>query len=185
MREGIKTILFATDLTQKCKPAFDLAVIMALQFQAKIVILHVLEKIPDYIAGRLGGLLGEHGWNEIRRTYENETRQKLIGKRSSSKLIRKALEHYCTVAGIDDASCGYQSREVVVDDRNVVESIIENSKKHTCDLVILGGHEKPPLTKSIGSTIKSVLRKSKIPVLIVPADPALEANVPDESGWRR
>lgn len=185
MHKGIKTILLATDLTQNCMPAFDFAAILALRFQAKIVILHVIEKIPDYVESRLEALLGETNWNEMMRAYENEARQKLIGKRSSSKLIRKALDHFCTEAGIDEASCGYQSREVVIGDRNIVESIIENSKKHACDLIILGGHEARLLKKSIGTTIKSVLQKSKIPVLVVPADPDVEADVPDDSGWRR
>jgi hypothetical protein len=38
MQDGIKTILFATNLTQACRPAFDFAAILALRFQAKLII---------------------------------------------------------------------------------------------------------------------------------------------------
>jgi nucleotide-binding universal stress UspA family protein len=185
MFKDIKTILFTTNLTRNCVPAFDVAVMLALKFQAKIVLLHVLEKIPDYVEGRLAGLLGQEPWEEMLHSHETEVRQQLIGKRSSSKLVRKALEHFCTEAGIDAVSCGHQSREVVIGDGDVVESIIDNSKQHACDLIIMGGHEGYLLTTSIGATIKSVLRKSKLPVLVVPADPDGDSKTPDGSGWRR
>jgi nucleotide-binding universal stress UspA family protein len=185
MFKGIKTILFATNLTQDCMKAFDFAVLLALKFQAKIVILHVLEKIPDYVESRLKGLLGSNTWEEIQQVHVDEVQQTLIGKRSSGKLIRKALEHFCTEAGIDDDSCGYQSQEIVIGDGNIVDSIIEHSKEHDCDLIILGGNESHLLKKSIGTTIKSVLRRSKKPVLIAPADPDAKSYLLENSGLRK
>lgn len=170
MLEDIKTILFATNLKKNCVPAFDFAAVLALRFQAKIILLHVLEKIPDYAESRIVGLLGEKQWNEIMLDYSRGARQSLIGKKSSSKLIQIALEHYCKEAGIDEASCGYQSREVVISDGNVVDNIIENSKKHDCNLIIMGDHEGLISKKAIGNTIKSILRSSKIPVLVVPSE---------------
>jgi nucleotide-binding universal stress UspA family protein len=170
MYKGIKTILFATNLTQECVRAFDFAVILALKFKAKIVILHVIEKIPDYVEGRLEGLLGEDTWNEMQRSYENEAHQSLIGKRSSSKLIQKALEHLCIEAGIEGASGGYESQEIVIADGNVVDSIIKYSNEHASDLIILGSRESHLLSKSISTIFKTVLRRSKKPVLVVPAD---------------
>jgi nucleotide-binding universal stress UspA family protein len=170
MLNGIKTILFATDLTQDCVPAFNLATLLALQFKAKIVLLHVIEKIPDYVEGRLEGLLGDESWNAMMHAYEDEARQRLIGKRTTSKLIRNALEHYVAQAGIDETSFGRQSREVVIGDGNVAESIIDHSKTHACDLIVIGGRGDRILRKSVGATVKAVLSKSKIPVLVVPSE---------------
>ena len=45
MHKGIKTILFATKLNQESVTAFNLAAKLALQFQARLIILHVIEKI--------------------------------------------------------------------------------------------------------------------------------------------
>lgn len=179
--KGIKTILFATNLTRACMQAFDFAAILALKFQAKIVILHVLEKIPDYVESRLEGLLGADTWREIQQTHEKKAHQALIGKRSSNKLIRKALEHFCMEGGIEEASCGYQTQEIVIGDGNVVDGILKHSREHACDLIILGGRESSLFTKSMGTTIKQVLQKSKKPVLVVPPDPGVESYLLDES----
>ena len=183
MFKGIKNILFTTNLSKNCVPAFDVAVMLAMQFKAKIILLHVLEKIPDYVEGRLEGLLGEEQWKEMMHSHENEIRQKLIGKRSSNVLIQKALEHFCAEAGIDDDACGYQAREVVIDDGDVVESILVNAKAHECDVIVMGAPETRLLKKSIGYATKSVLKKSKVPVIVVPVDPKEKKDLPDLSSW--
>jgi len=186
MLKNIKTILFATNLTRNSVPAFEAAVTLALTCQARVVLLHVLEKVPDYIEGRLAGLLGEDQWNQMMDAYQTEVRQKLIGKRSSSKLIRKALEHFCSEAGIDSGSSGYKSREIVVaDSGDVADRIIENAIAQDCDLIILGAHEGLFTKQSIGTTIKSVLKKSKIPVLVVPFVEGEEPSLAMASGWRK
>ena len=185
MLKNVKTILFATNLATNSVPAFETAVTLALTFRAKIVILHVMEKLPDYIEGRLAGLLGENQWNQMMHAYQAEVRQKLIGKRSSSKLIRRALEHFCTEAGIDETSGGYQSREIVVaESGDVGERIIENATAQECDLIVLGAHEGVFTKQSLGPTVKSVLKKSRIPVLVVPFIEGEELSLPLAPGWR-
>lgn len=184
MFKGIKSILFATNLSKNCVPAFDVAVMLSLKFEAKITLLHVMESIPDYVEGRLEGLLGENQWQEMMHAHETDIRQKLIGKRSSNALIQKALEIFCSEAGIDDASCGYQAREVVIDDGDVTESILANAKAHECDIIIMGAPETRLLKKSIGNTTKSVLKKSKVPVIVVPVDPKDKKDLPDLSDWK-
>lgn len=186
MLKRVKTILFATNLTRNSVPAFEAAVMLALTFQARIVLLHVLEKVPDYIEGRLAGLLGEDQYDQMMQAYQSEVRQKLIGKRSSSKLVRRALEHFCIEAGMDNASSGYQSREIVVaDSGDVAERIIEHAIAQDSDLIILGAREGMFTKQSIGPTVKSVLRKSKIPVLVVPYVEGEEPSLPMASGWRK
>lgn len=186
MLKSIKTILFATNLTKNSIPAFEAAVTLALTFKARIVLLHVMEKLPDYVEGRLAGLLGEERWNQMMQAHQTEVRQILIGKRSSSKLIRQALEHFCSEAGLDDDACsGYQSREIVVaESGDVAERIIENAIAQDCDLIILGAHEGLFTKQSLGVTVKSVLKKSKIPVLVVPFVEGEKPSLPMASGWR-
>jgi nucleotide-binding universal stress UspA family protein len=168
MFKPIQSILFATNLSENCLAAFDFAASMATRYQATLVLLHVLEKMPEYIEGRLKGLLGEQQWQELSQTHADNARQVLIGKKSSSKLIREALDKFCIDAGIDDASCGFHSREIVIADGEIVEEIIEQSKKYEADLIILGTRDGFLSDNRIGQTIKSVLRNSKIPVMVVP-----------------
>jgi nucleotide-binding universal stress UspA family protein len=168
MFKPIQTILFATNLSENCKAAFDFAASMATRYQATLVLLHVTEKMPEYVEGRLKGLLGEARWKEISQSHADNARQSLIGKKSSSKLIREALDRFCIDAGIDDASCGYHSREIVVANGEIVEEVIEQSKKYKADLIVLGTRDGFLSDNRIGQTIKSVLRNSKIPVMVVP-----------------
>jgi nucleotide-binding universal stress UspA family protein len=183
MFNGIRTILFTTNLSKNCVPAFDLALILALRFKAKLIMLHVMEKIPDYVESRLQGLLGENQWKSMIQAYENEARQKLIGKRSTSALIQKALDHYCRQSGMESGSAEKQLREVVIDEGDVGDSILKNANKRACDLIVLGDQQRHFLTKPVRSTTKSVLRRSKTPVMIVPVDPKEKANLNDLSSW--
>lgn len=168
MFKPIKSILFATNLSQSCMPAFEMAASMATRYQATLVLLHVLERVPDYVESRLRGMLGEKNYDELVQKNSENARQALIGKKSSSSLIRDALDQFCTDAGIDDASCGYQSREIVVAEGDLVDEIITLAKKHTCDLIVLGAREGFISDNSIGHTIKAVMRHSKVPVMMVP-----------------
>ena len=183
MFNGIKTILFTTNLSKNCVPAFDLALIMALRFKAKLIMLHVMEKIPDYVESRLQGLLGENQWESMIQAYENEARQKLIGKRSTSTLIQKALDQYCKQAGIESGSDEKQLREVVIDEGDVCDCIIKNADTRACDLIVLGDQEQRFMVGPLRSTTKSVLRQSKMPVVIVPVDPKERASLKDLSSW--
>ncbi len=168
MFKPIQSILFATNLSENCMAAFDFAASMATRYQATLVLLHVIEKMPEYVEGRLRGLLGEKQWREMAESHADSARQALIGKKSSSKLIREALDRFCIDAGIDDASCGYHSREIVIADGEIVEEVIAQSKKYKADLIILGTRDGFLSDNRIGQTIKSIMRNSKIPVMVVP-----------------
>ena len=163
----IKSILFATDLSDKCKPAFDLASSMAIQYQATVILLHVTEKIPGYVETRLKGLFGDQEFQKIVEDHEKNVQGTLIAKKSSSSLIQTALETFCTQAGMDSSDCDIP-REIAVVKGDVVEEIINQSEKHACGLIVLGGRKGFIRKTAIGSTIKEVLRRSKIPVLVVP-----------------
>jgi nucleotide-binding universal stress UspA family protein len=168
MFKPIQTILFATNLSEDCRAAFDLAASMATRYQATLVLLHVIEKMPESIEGRLKGLMGERRWHEMLSNLEDNARQALIGKNTSNKLIREALEQFCADAGIDDASCGYHSREIVIADGDIVEEVMARSKEYKADLIVLGTRSGFLSDNRLGQTIKSIMRHSKIPVLMAP-----------------
>ena len=173
MFKEFNSILFATNLQENCRPAFDFAVSLATKYQATIVLLHVLEsKMPDYVESRVKGLLGEEQWQKIRDTHESNARQALIAKKSTDQLIRSALDQFCTDAGIDDASCGYHSREIVVTDGDLIDEIIDQSKSYKCDMIIMGAREGLIRETAISHVIKGVLHHSRIPVIVVPPEAA-------------
>jgi nucleotide-binding universal stress UspA family protein len=140
MIQYLNTLLFATNLSETNRPAFDLAAAIATRFQATIVLLHVIEKITDYAQERMRGLLGKRQWEIMQRSRERSAQEVLIGKRVSNTLIREALKQFCSQAGIDDVSCGYHSREIIISEGDAVGEIIQVLKKHHCDLTIIKLH---------------------------------------------
>jgi nucleotide-binding universal stress UspA family protein len=148
--------------------AFEMAASMATRYQATLVLLHVLERAPDYVESRLKGILGEQKFDQLIQTHSENARQTLIGKKSSSSLIKDALNQFCVDAGIDDTSCDYQSREIVVTEGDLVDEIITRAKAYNSDIIVLGAREGFLSDNSIGHTIKAVMRHSKVPVMMVP-----------------
>ena len=176
MIKPVKNILFATNLSSDCLAAFDFAAAIATRFQATLVLLHVVERMPDYIESRLKGLLGQKQWEETTAAQVSDAREQLIGKKSSNKMIQAALAQFCSTAGIDDDACGYHSREIVVTDGEVIQDILQCARDYQCDLIVLGTKEGFLSHNSIGANIKGVMRKASMPVLVVPP-----AQTPEDS----
>jgi nucleotide-binding universal stress UspA family protein len=168
MFKTIKTILFPTNLSESCRLAFDYVAAIATRFQATIVLLHVIDKMPEFAVERLRGMLGNDQWEQLQKRKEYSAREVLIGKRSSNAMIQEALEQFCNQVGINDASCGYHTREIVISHGEPVKKINHIAKKYQCDLIIMGARDGCLTNNSIGPTIKSVMRKSTIPVMVVP-----------------
>jgi nucleotide-binding universal stress UspA family protein len=164
----VRNIMFATNLSADCVSAFQFAAAIATRFQATLILLHVIDKMPEYIESRLKGLLGEDVWKEKISSQVSSARQQLIGKKSSNAMIKAALSQFCSEAGIDGDTCGYHSREIVVTDGEVIEDILASARKYECDLIVMGTKEGFLSHNSIGATIKGVMRRTKIPVMMVP-----------------
>ncbi len=177
MNSPVSNILFTTNLSENCVPAFEFAASMAMQYKARMVMLHVIEDMPVYAEGRLSGLLGKKQWEEIKKAHEMNAVMTLTAKKSSSSLIREALDHFCTLNGFseeagvaEESTPGRACRKVVVGHGDTVEEIISQAEKFDCDLIVMGAKEGNLLSKtSIGNTIKGVLRRTSIPALVVPS----------------
>jgi nucleotide-binding universal stress UspA family protein len=174
MIKPLQNILFATNLSPDCIAAFEYTAAIATRFQATMVLLHVVDRMPEYVESRLKGLLGAEKYQETIASQVSSARQQLIGKKSSNSMIQAALSQFCSDSGIDDDQCGYHSREIVVTDGDVVDDILKTAKKYDCDLIVMGTKEGFLSSNSIGSIIKSVMRKTKVAVMVVP--PIEESN---------
>lgn len=164
----VKNILFATNLKPECLEAFHYAVALATRFEATLVMVHVMEKVPDYVEKRLISLLGKEEWESKFEAKVDGARQQLIGKRNSNTLIQEALAHFCSNVGISDDSCGYRSNEIVVTEGDDAESIVQIAEEYNCDIIVMGMKAGLISHHAIGSVAKSVMRKSDVPVMVVP-----------------
>lgn len=171
MFTSIQTLLFATNFSEHCRPALETAKYFSEQYGVRIILLHVIDRsMPVQIDEHFKGVLGEKKWEIIKKEHEQDARDSLIGKMSSGKIVKKVLTNYRNESGVDGSDINPNWHEVVVSEKNIARTIIDQAKEHGCDLIILGsrrsflggGHV-------VGSKIKQVLQKSEIPVLVVPA----------------
>jgi nucleotide-binding universal stress UspA family protein len=169
MIKPIRSILFATDLTPNCQPALDFTIAIATRFQATIYMLHVIEKLPENMSGRLKGLLGTHQWESMVGAHQESAHKSLLGKQSTASGIRESVRNFCKIEGLDDDSCDFQSSEIIITDGELIEDILDSAEKNECELIVLGGHRNVFAKTSLGSTAKGVLKRSKIAVTVVPS----------------
>jgi nucleotide-binding universal stress UspA family protein len=168
MLKPVTAILFATDLSENCRAALDFTNAMATRFQAKVFLLHVVEDLPEGVDGMLKSLLGRHKWQDIVTAQTENVHKSLTGKTTINSKIRYDIQNFCKVIGIDDAACDTASREILINQGDVADTIISMAKETSCDLIVLGAKKGVFSKTSVGGIIKSVLKGSKIPVTIVP-----------------
>lgn len=168
MPKGIKTILFTSNLSETSRVAFGQVAVLAVQLNAKIVLLHVVEKIPESYESRIVGLFGEDKWTEILTKHRQEAQHALIGKVSSRQMARTALSEFCRESNIGEEHCGVNQSEILIKEGDVIDTILETAAEHNCDLIVLGASKGLLSGTSVGHNIKAVLKKSQIPTMVIP-----------------
>jgi len=168
MIPDIKKILFPTNLSKSSRYAFEYAVSIANRYEATITLLHVMEEVSHAADTRLRDLLGEERWQEMTESHEQEARQILIGKKKEGALIREALGEFCEEIKHDLGEIGFTTDEIVVARGNVLDEILSEAQSRGCDLIVMGYHIRGKFEEAVlGSTTRRVLRRSKIPVMLV------------------
>ena len=67
MLKPVKSLLFATNLSENCRPALETAIAMATQHHAELVLLHIIDReVPGQVEEHFKGVLGEEKWEAIK-----------------------------------------------------------------------------------------------------------------------
>jgi nucleotide-binding universal stress UspA family protein len=168
MLPKISKILFTTDLSKQTRKAFDYALSLAVQYDARLVILYVMEELPAAMSANLKGFIGDERWEQMRQAHAQEAQQILIGKRREGAMIRDALGEMFAAAQQDLKGVGVKADEIVVTHGAAVDCILQEAETRQCDLIVMGYHPRGRLEEAvIGSVSRSVLRRAKAPVLLV------------------
>jgi nucleotide-binding universal stress UspA family protein len=164
----VKKILYATDLSENARFAFAYAVSLANLYGAKITLLHVLPEASELMDKHVIGYIDEDRWEEIKAQHFQEARQALIGKRKDHLAVKDVLHQFSENAKEGQPGEGFGTAEIIVERGNPVEEIINQSEKTNCDLIVMGTHGHGTLEDvMLGSTARRVIRRSKLPVLVV------------------
>jgi len=150
----IKHVLFATDNSEDALEAYQYALSIAGQYQARLTLLHVIADAADLSVFdiSMGRSTSERKWLEAKREY-----------------LQKSREDY-SKSIIDEYGKEYASTDEIVVEIGIPSKIIllvaEN--KH-CDFIVMGmrGKGRTLGDALMGNTVRQVLHHSKLPVLVV------------------
>lgn len=163
VKRKVSKILYATDLSPEAPQAYQYVLFVAKQFGADITCLHVLDKPSGEIASTLAGYLPIDKPKELTDKNLHDAMGEML-RRDEQDYIKKLVG---SGEETSPSELGIRSVQKVV--YGVVEDeILKQADKIGADLIILGAHRKPNSDKYFNSMSKRVLRKSKVPVTIVP-----------------
>jgi nucleotide-binding universal stress UspA family protein len=155
----IKKILYATDHSKNSSYAFLYAVDMAKRNNAKIVILHSVERAHHMYSEGMTARV-----EELLQSAKEQERETDLDQ------IKKFLQEFCKKA---ENQIGYPCVEMVskihVPFGHPVEEILKAADDEGCDAIVLGTHGKGFLRHTfLGSVAEDVLKRTRKPVFIIP-----------------
>lgn len=167
MAVQIQKILFATDLTDNSKHAFQYASTLAARFEARIVLVHVMQALPIDARSQLDLVAGEGTTERLREHNREEAREILMGKKKEDHKIRVALGEFYGDAGLA-SSASFDDFEIVIREGEIHEQIVKAVSEFGCDVVVVGAHKGLLGGTVVGGKTKNILHRVGVPVVIVP-----------------
>lgn len=163
----IKKILYATDLSESGRYAFSYAASLSSLYGAELTAFHVVDEGPE-LDRSLAGYMDEALWEEIKKRDLQEARDILVSRKRDDAAVRQCVGDYCDAIQNGSAE-PYVTYTVLVKAGNPVQLILEEAEKGDYDIIVIGRHGHSMLKDSMmGNTVRRVLRRAAIPVLIVP-----------------
>jgi nucleotide-binding universal stress UspA family protein len=155
---SVKTILYTSDLGGGTKPVFLHALAMAKQYNAEIVMVHVVEPMSDSAKAVIRAYLAKDVTNDVQKDVMKDTLVRM----------KKRLKGFYKAEGMDkDYSKLVKKVHVVAGKPS--EEILRLAEKENADMIIMGkSTRKVRGIRVMGSTARRVSRMSRVPVLVVP-----------------
>ena len=164
----VKKLLYATDLSENARYAFAYAVSLADHYNAGITMIHVLPEVPAMLDQTVIGYISEDRWQKIKSEQMDEAKEALIGKKRKHLAIKEVLHQFSEDMKQQQKGDGFTTDDIIVQRGNPVEEIIKSAQECNCDLIVMGTHGHGTLEDvMLGSTARRVIRRSKVPVLVV------------------
>ena len=163
---SIKTILYATDLSESARFAAAYAFSQADAYGARVILLHVLPEMPEVMDRGVMGYIDEDQWESIKQSHYQDAKAALIGKRNDHAVVHQVLNQFSRRASTGQTETS--ADDILVEKGNPVEVILRVAEEKNCDLIVMGTHGRGTLADAmLGSTARRVVRRSTTPVLVV------------------
>lgn len=159
MLPKIEKILYTTDLSASSAFAFQYAVLWAEKHDARIVLLHVIEKIPPTAEMLITLYLGEDKREEMLKTkidfYKERITERLRG------FSRRMLA--------ESAISDNRVEAIEVCEGVPVDEILTKAREFGSDVIVMGTHGKGIIRNTfLGSTARRLMRRTRLPVIVIP-----------------
>ena len=133
---SIKTILYATDLSESARFAAAYAFSQADAYGARVILLHVLPEMPEIMDRGVVGYIDEDQWESIKESHYQDAREALIGKRNDHAVVHEVLGQFSRKAATGQAET--TADDILVEKGNPVEVILRVAQEKNCDLIVMG-----------------------------------------------
>ena len=128
---------------------------------------HVVEP-PDF-EKYLTGYISEDLWNQIKTQNLEQARETLVQRKRDDTAIRNSVSEFCQDCQ-ESSQQPYVRYDVQVDSGDPVEKILEQAHCGQFDLVVIAKHGHGVIHGNLmGDTVRRVLRRCEVPVLVVQA----------------
>lgn len=155
----MKKILYTTDLSPAAPRVFQYAIFLANQFDAHVTSMHVLEELSPDAKFAIALHFSDGDAEEMMRKKQKEAKEEMFQR----------VETLCQATTLSSGEYIDPDRLTIRVERGFPEEkILSVSKEIGADIIVMGAHEKGFTHTFLGSVAKRVLRRSKIPVVIVP-----------------
>lgn len=158
MLPTIKKILYATDLSENSRLAFGHAASLAKQFQAEMIVLHVIEPVNPNVYMQISGAMGEAEWVNLQSDYEY----------SMVDSLGMRLRQFCQDMGTDIQEINIKDDNLLIRKGMSVDAIISTALERDADIIVMGTHGYGMVKDALmGGTARRIVRLSYVPVLVV------------------
>ena len=141
----INKVLIAMDYDETTQKVAEKGFSMAKTMNAEVILLHVISEQPVYYSSY---------------AYMRELQVDFSGnlEESTQRFLEKTKKHL-----------GDDSIQIVVEFGEIAATILSTAKKLNADIIVMGSHSRKWLENIIlGSETEAVLKKTTIPLFIIP-----------------
>ncbi len=159
MNASIKTLLYATDLSEGSVYGLRYAVGLAARLDAQLHLLHALEPLSEEARMTMRMFLTDRC-----------ARQKALSSRRDTALalMRRRQRAFWEDASPETVALRERVAEPQVIEGFAAEVILTHAAQLPADMILMGSHKHGLNHTFLGQVAKRVLRRSRIPTLIIP-----------------
>ena len=158
MLPRIRNILYATDLSENARYAYNYAASLAQQYGAGITILHVVETLTAETFLQIHGYVGEEKWKKLQEEKEADFISRIKGR----------LGNFCDEISKEVDACTFQVDKIIVKEGISADEILHQAELNDADIIVMGTRGFGMFKEALmGGTARRVVRRSSIPVMVV------------------